>query len=190
MDAVARRRALWISAAVTLLVASCDSAPTGSGEADELADLAVDDVITVSSSSFSDGDPIPIRFTCEGEDVSPPLSWEGVPAGAVELALVVDDPDVGGGPYVHWVLFGLDPVSTGVEEGAVPPNGRQAENSAGEADYKGPCPPSGDLHHYRFSVYAVDEEIAADDGAPAGEVLARIRETAVAKGTLTGTFER
>jgi len=97
----------------------------------------------------------------------------------------------GGGTYVHWVLFGLDPSLTDVEVGVVPTGGRQAENSAGDAAYKGPCPPGGDdPHRYRFTVYALNDEIAADDGAAAGDVLDRVRETTIAKGTLTGTFDR
>jgi Raf kinase inhibitor-like YbhB/YbcL family protein len=186
-----RRRALWISGVAALSVTSCDSAPAGSDEADELGEQPVDVAITVSSPDFSEGEPIPVEYSCDGGDVSPPLSWDGAPVEAAELALVVDDPDAGGGTYVHWVLFGLDPSLTKLEAGVVPTGGRQAENSAGDAAYKGPCPPGGDdAHHYRFTVYALSEEIAADDGASAGDVLDRVRETAIAKGTLTATFDR
>jgi Raf kinase inhibitor-like YbhB/YbcL family protein len=185
-----RRQARWISGAVALGVASCSSAPAGSGEAEELGDQPLDTVITVTSAAFAEGEAIPPEFTCDGEDASPPLSWNGVPTEAVELAVVVDDPDAGGGTYVHWVLFGLDPSSTGLQRGVAPTGGGEAENSAGDVEYKGPCPPEGDLHHYRFAVYALGEEIGAADGAGADDVLERVRETAIAKGTLTGTYQR
>jgi Raf kinase inhibitor-like YbhB/YbcL family protein len=185
-----RRRARWISAAAALWITSCASSPAGSDEAEELADQPVDALITVSSPAFAEGEPIPPEFSCDGDEVSPALSWEGVPGDAVELALVVDDPDARGGTYVHWVLFGLDPSLTDLQAGVVPTGGRQAENSSGDADYTGPCPPGGDSHNYRFTVYALNKEIGAADGASAGDVLGRVRETAIAQGTLTGTYER
>ena len=114
-----------------------------------------------------------------------------MPNAAVDLALVVDDPDASGGTYVHWVLFGLDPSATELEEGELPAGARQAKNSAGDAGYKGPCPPAGDdPHRYRFTVYALDKQLAADDGTGTGDALTAIREGAIAKGTLTGTFDR
>jgi Raf kinase inhibitor-like YbhB/YbcL family protein len=186
-----RRRALLISSVAAFSLVSCDSAPSGSDEAEELDEQPVDSVITVSSPEFAESETIPVKYTCDGGDVSPPLSWTGVPGETMELALVVDDPDAAGGTYVHWVLFGLDPSLTGLEAGVVPAGGRQAANSAGDAAYKGPCPPrDDDPHRYRFTVYALDGEIAAADGASAGDVLDRVRETAVAKGTLTATFDR
>ena len=181
---------MWIAGAVALAVASCGSAPAGSDAAEDLSKQPVDPVIAVSSTAFTEGQPIPVEFSCEGDDVSPPLSWDGVPAEAVELALVFDDPDAPDGTYVHWVLFGLDPSLTDLDRGVVPSGGRQAENSAGDAAYKGPCPPPGDPHHYRFTIYALGAELTADDGTSGGDVLDRIRETATAKGTLTGTFDR
>jgi Raf kinase inhibitor-like YbhB/YbcL family protein len=184
-----RQRAWWISAAAAVVVASCGE-PSGSGDAEDLADQPLDAVITVTSPAFDDGAPIPPEFSCDGDDVSPPLSWEGVPAGAVELALVVDDPDARNGPYVHWVLFGLDPSSSGLEKDEVPAGARQAKNSAGDAEYKGPCPPGGDdAHTYRFTVYALGEALTVGDGAGTGDALAAVSDAAVAKGTLTGTFD-
>ena len=172
------------------MVPACSSTPAGSDAAEELAGQPVDTVITVSSRAFAEGDPIPSEYSCDGDDVSPPLSWDGVPGEAMELALVVDDPDASGGTYVHWVLFGLGPSLTDLEAGITPTGGRQAENSAGDANYNGPCPPGGDPHHYRFTVYTLSEEIAAEDGADADDVLGQVRDVAIAKETLTGTFDR
>ena len=178
-------------ALATVLAAACSSAPAGSGPAGRLARRQVTDRITVSSKAFGPGAPVPARFTCDGDDRSPPLAWRGVPASALELALVVDDPDAPGGTYVHWVVHGLDPGATGLAEAVLPPGARQARNSAGEARYKGPCPPGrSGAHHYRFTVYALDARIAAGAGAGPGAVLDAIGEAAIAKGTLTGTYDR
>lgn len=185
------RRGLWTGVAPILVFASCASSPSGSGDAEKLAAQDVEASISVASPAFDQDAPIPPKFSCDGDDVSPPLSWDGVPDAAVELALVVDDTDASGGTYVHWVLFGLDPSTTELEEGQVPAGARQANNSAGDARYKGPCPPGGDdAHHYRFTVYALDEQIVADDGASPGDVLSAVAGAAIAKGTLTGTFDR
>jgi Raf kinase inhibitor-like YbhB/YbcL family protein len=184
-----RRRALLLPAAVVVLSASCASHPAGSGAADALAEQPVDPVITVMSDAFGEGEPIPPEFTCDAEETSPPLSWAGVPDDAVELAVVVDDPDARGGTYVHWILFGLQPSVTELGPSEVPAGARQAKNSAGDARYKGPCPPGG-RHQYRFSVYALGEPTGSADGADPGEVLGRIQEAAIAKGTLSGTYER
>jgi Raf kinase inhibitor-like YbhB/YbcL family protein len=182
--------ASWICVAAALLLASCTS-PSGSGDAEELAEQSLAAVITVSSPAFADAAPIPREFSCDGDDVSPPLSWDGVPDDAVELALVVDDPEAPRGTYVHWVLFGLDPAVSGLGEGEVPTGARQARNSGGDVGYKGPCPPHGDdAHHYRLTVYALGDRLGAANGAATGEVLSAVSDTAIAKGALTGTFDR
>lgn len=185
----------WAVAAVmllpaTLLPAACSSSPAGSGDAARLAGRHVDAGITVTSPAFVPGAPVPGRFTCDGGDRSPPLAWRGVPASAAELALVVDDPDAPGGTYVHWVLYGLDRSVTGLAEATVPAGARQAANSAGDARYRGPCPPArGGAHHYRFTVYALDARIGGGT-TELGDVLAAIGRAAIAKGTLTGTVDR
>jgi Raf kinase inhibitor-like YbhB/YbcL family protein len=180
---------LWAPVTALLVSAACGSSPSGSDAAADLAGRDVDAAITVTSTSFGEGEPIPVELTCDGDDRSPPLAWQGVPAGAADLALVVDDPDAPGGTYVHWVAVGIDPSSTGVDEAAVPPGARQVANSGGHARYDGPCPPGRDgAHRYRFTLYALDRPVAA--GAGLGDVLAAIGRGAIAKGTLTGTFDR
>jgi Raf kinase inhibitor-like YbhB/YbcL family protein len=192
METAARLRwGLWVPVTAVLLSASCSSTPSGSDAAADLAERDVDTAITVSSPAFGDGEPIPPELTCDGDDHSPPLAWQGVPDGAAELALVVDDPDAPGGTYVHWVVVGLEGASTGVGEATVPPGARQAANSAGHARYDGPCPPErDDAHRYRFTVYALDRRLDVGAGADLSDVLAAIGRTAVAKGTHTGTFDR
>jgi Raf kinase inhibitor-like YbhB/YbcL family protein len=185
-----RRLVRWLPGAAAIALAACSAAPAGSRAAEGLAARPVDATIAVASPSFADGAPIPRQFTCDGGDTSPPLSWRGVPAGAVELAVVVDDPDARGGTYVHWILFGLDPSLSELQQGTVPAASRQADNSAGEPRYKGPCPPGGHPHHYRFTVYALVTPVAAPAGAPPGDALGRVGAAAIAKGALIATYQR
>jgi Raf kinase inhibitor-like YbhB/YbcL family protein len=145
-------------------------------------------MITVTSSAFGDGQPIPARFTCDGAGVSPPLAWQGVPPDAQALALVVDDPDAPRGTFVHWVVLDIDPSVTSVGEAATP--GKvQAKNSAGDAAYFGPCPPKG-THHYRFTVFALSRATGLASGAKLDDALKAVDAAAVAQGRLVGTYAR
>jgi Raf kinase inhibitor-like YbhB/YbcL family protein len=144
--------------------------------------------ITVTSIAFSDGAAIPRRFSCDGDNVSPPLTWSGVPSSASALALVVDDLDAPSGTFTHWVVLDL-PATTDALDQAVDPHCAQAKNSAGRAGWFGPCPPSG-THHYRFTVYALSAPtgLADDDGLD--EALRAIEARAISWGRLSGTFSR
>jgi Raf kinase inhibitor-like YbhB/YbcL family protein len=145
-------------------------------------------MITVTSSAFADGEPIPARFSCDGAGVSPPLAWQGVPPDAQAVALVVDDPDAPRGTFVHWVVLDIDPSVTSVDEAGVPGN-VQARNSAGDPTYFGPCPPKG-THHYRFTVYALSAATGLTPGAKLDEALKAIDKAATAQGRLVGTYTR
>lgn len=117
----------------------------------------------VESPAFSEGDAVPIQFTCEGDNISPPLSWSGVPEDATELRISLRDPDAPGGNFTHWLVAGIDPSSSDVGQGMVPAAGTEEMNGFGETAYGGPCPPPGDPHRYIFTVEALDA---------AGDVLA------------------
>jgi Raf kinase inhibitor-like YbhB/YbcL family protein len=123
-----------------------------------VADLAL------QSSAFDHGGPIPRRHSCEGEDLSPPLSWSGAPEGTRSLALVVDDPDAPAGTFTHWLGWGLGPGAKGLWEGeAAPVEGR----NFGTSGYRGPCaPPGHGRHRYSFRVYALDSDRDLRPGAP------------------------
>jgi Raf kinase inhibitor-like YbhB/YbcL family protein len=143
----------------------------------------------LSSPAFAAGAAIPRKYGCDGRGISPPLAWAGVPDGAVELELLVDDPDANG--FVHWVAAGIAPSSDGVAEGtsgsdAVPVEGR---NSFGRTGWGGPCPPSG-THHYRFRLYAVSRPLGLPDGVTADELRRAIRDVMLATAELTGTYSR
>jgi Raf kinase inhibitor-like YbhB/YbcL family protein len=143
--------------------------------------------ITVTSDAFAEGDTVPERFTCDGEEVSPPLAWSGGQRAA--WALVVDDPDAPGGTYVHWVVVDIAEPTTAVRTGEVPAGGVQIANSAGDASYAGPCPPGGE-HRYRFTVYALDATTGLTERASTTEALDAIRDHATAQGRLTAVYAR
>jgi len=145
--------------------------------------------ITVRSSALAEGATIPTRYTCDGDDDSPELSWSGVPPRAKELALVVDDPTAG--HYVHWTVVGIPPTVMGAAEDEEPKGGTELANSAGDDDWTGPCPPEGDgVHDYLFAVYALDAPLGLADDATPDEVRTAIGEHALARGVLTGRFGR
>jgi Raf kinase inhibitor-like YbhB/YbcL family protein len=114
-------------------------------------------MIRVESSAFSEGDVVPTLFTCDGEDVSPPLRWSGAPEEATELRISLTDPDAPRGTYTHWLVTGVDASTSEVGQGEVPAGGTEQPNSAGSTSYGGPCPPSGPPHRYIFTVEALDD---------------------------------
>src|SRR5437868_12189206 len=128
----------------------------------------------LTSPNFEEGDPIPRVHTCDGEGTPPELHWSGVPSGVVELALTCEDPDAPGGTFVHWVAWGIDPSSGRL--GADDASGvRQGQNHMGNNGFDGPCPPPGNgLHHYEFTLYAVDQPIELEPGASIEDLRAAI----------------
>lgn len=140
----------------------------------------------LTSPAFAAGEMIPDGFTCDGVSASPPLRWKGVPKGTVELAITVEDPDTARGTFTHWVAWGIDPTL-----GALPEETLPDEVVQGSPSYIGPCPPSGQQHRYRFTLYAVDEPIALEAGtATIDDLRAAIKGTVTAKAKLVGVYER
>ncbi len=155
--------------------------------------------LSVSSSAFAAGGRIPEIYAHapEGRNVSPALSWTGVPPGARELALIVDDPDAPRPePWVHWVLYGIPVSAGGLSEGAssgpgLPPGAQEGDNDFGERGWGGPLPPPGHgTHHYRFKLYALDTELDLQAGATKDELLRAMKGHVLAEGELVGTYER
>lgn len=184
---------LCSAAGLLLLLAACNG---GDGDDEALpaptdTPDATPDPLDVESSAFDDGDPVPVRFTCDGENASPPLSWSGIPGNAVEIAVLVDDPDAPGEPFVHWMLYGLPIGETHLREGEVPAGALQGTNDADVEGYSGPCPPpDDDAHRYRFAVVALGGPSELDPGASPEAFREMLEEEATARGTLTGTYER
>ncbi len=140
-----------------------------------------------------DGGEIDPRFTCDGLDVAPALSWGAVPGGTVEIALtLVDDSAVSDGqPFVHWVIGGLDPAEIALTEGDAPPGALQALNYFGDVGYGGPCPPPGEEPHlYRLTAYALNQQLELADGDLATEFLDTIATLSIASTDVTGFYQR
>lgn len=150
--------------------------------------------IDVASSAFEEGGAIPTRYTCDGMDVSPPLSWGSVPGGTRSLALIADDPDAPGGTFVHWVLYNLPPDTRQLPEDVpnretLPSGAAQGVNGAGRVGYMGPCPPGG-THRYFFKVYALDTGLDLGAGATREDLVSVIDGHVLAEGQLMGTYRR
>jgi Raf kinase inhibitor-like YbhB/YbcL family protein len=150
--------------------------------------------LALTSPSFHEGALIPRRHTCDGEDVSPPLAWSGVPPGTGSLALVCDDPDAPRGTWTHWVLYRLPPETDHLPE-HVPAHPQledgtcQGLNDFGNVGYGGPCPPRG-THRYVFALYALDAAPALAPGATVTALRAAVEGHVLASARLTGTYAR
>jgi hypothetical protein len=169
-----------------------DVGGAGSSLGPELADGAIPESFTMTA-PWSSGGTIDARYTCDGLDVAPALSWGGVPDGTVEIAIaMVDDSAVSEGqPFVHWVIAGLDPNEIALAEGDVPEGATQALNYFGDVAYGGPCPPSGDdAHVYRFTAYALNTALQLADGTLATEFLQAIAQSTIRSTDLNGTYQR
>lgn len=149
----------------------------------------------IASAALHEGSTIPVRFTCKGEDVSPPLAWTAPPHGTGSLVLIVEDPDAPVGVWTHWVVFNLPAQERSLSENEprqaqLPDGGIQGRNSFGHIGYGGPCPPPGPAHRYLFRLYALDSMLSLKAGASRAEVLAAIRGHVLGHTQLMGRFKR
>jgi len=150
--------------------------------------------IKIKSTAFKEGGMIPSKYTCDGADISPPLSWDSVPEGTKSLALICDDPDAPMGTWVHWVIFNIPPDTRELPEN-VPPqktlaNGaKQGINDFRKIGYGGPCPPGG-THRYYFKLYALDTGINLEAGATKSQLLKAMEGHILAEGQLMGKYKR
>ena len=150
--------------------------------------------IEMTSSAFEHGGTIPKQYTCDGEDVSPPLQWGAVPEGTKSLAVISDDPDAPMGTWVHWVVFNIPPEATELPENVPPdsvlPNRAvQGTNDFHRIGYGGPCPPSG-THRYFFKIYALDTTMDLDSGATKAEIEDAMDGHILDEGELAGKYSR
>jgi Raf kinase inhibitor-like YbhB/YbcL family protein len=143
----------------------------------------------INSPEFSEGGSIPTRFTCDGEDVSPPLEFANVPENAKSLALIVDDPDAPSGTFTHWIVWGLEPDTKNLAPATVPSGPRQGKNDFGKTSYGGPCPPSG-THRYFFRLYALDKQLDLRDGSTRAELERAMKEHLFDAAVLMGKYSR
>ena len=154
--------------------------------------------IKIESTAFKEGQVIPKKHTDDGQDLSPALTWSGLPAEAKELALICDDPDAPSAqPWVHWVIYKLPPTLTGLPEGVAkkaklddPAGALHGKNSWGTLGYRGPAPPKGKVHHYHFKLYALKAVVDLPAELTKDELLKRIKDQVAAEGELIGTYQR
>lgn len=151
--------------------------------------------INLSSDAFRNGGELPPVYTCKGQDISPRLTWEGVPAGTKSVTLVMDDPDAPGGTFSHWILYNLPP-ETRVLPAAIPANqslpdgSRQGINDFRRTGYSGPCPPPGKSHRYYFRLFALDIILPQTGSLTRETLLKSIEGHVIAKGEIMGFFKR
>lgn len=148
----------------------------------------------VTSTAFSEGGTIQAKYTCDGENVSPPLSWNSAPEGTKSLALIMDDPDAPMGTFVHWVMFDVPAKERKLPENVPPretlPNGAiQGKNGRQQTGYTGPCPPSG-THRYYFKLYALDTMLSLKPGATKQQALDAMKGHVLGQGQLMGRYKR
>lgn len=188
-----------------LLVAACRGEPRPIGDTSD-SGLTVADTgrgsnamtLQITSPAFSQGGAIPAKYTCEGQDISPPLAWSGAPPNTKSFVLIVDDPDAPDPAkpqrvYVHWVLYNIPPGTSALQEnaskGALPKGAVQGRNDWGKAEFGGPCPPIG-RHRYFHKLYAVDTELTGLSSPTKTDVERAMKGHILASGELMGTYQK
>jgi Raf kinase inhibitor-like YbhB/YbcL family protein len=187
-------RRLGLLVATLVVLAGCGGGGSGSelGQAPSAAGFEFR-----AESAVEPGAAIDPAYTCDGNGVSPALSWQGAPEGTRELALVLEDPDAPGGTYTHWLVYALPSGATSVPE-AVPRDGavegptplRQGTNDFGEVGYGGPCPPGGETHRYVFRLLALDSERGLEQTADRATFDETVEGHVLAEARLEGTYSR
>jgi Raf kinase inhibitor-like YbhB/YbcL family protein len=151
--------------------------------------------ITITSTAFAAGGPIPVKYTGQGSDLSPDLAWSGAPASLKSYVLVCDDPDAPNGTWVHWTMWNIPPSTTSLPEGVasdetLADGSIQGATSSGRSGYRGPMPPKGNAHHYYFRVYALDTMLSLVPSTSRAELDTAMREHVLSQGQLMGTYQR
>jgi len=188
---------LFFTAFLVFVMSGCGPGPAPTPVPEALAppeEGGPERAFELTSTAFAAGEPIPQKYTCDGQDISPPLQWSDPPQGTQSLALICDDPDAPVGTWVHWVLFNLPAEARALPE-AVPPQAelpdgsRHGQNSWRRLDYGGPCPPSGS-HRYFFKLYALDTVLDLEAGEGKKQVLKAMEGHILAQAELMGVYSR
>jgi len=172
-----------------LIGVGCQPSPTLPPEGKPILNIAI------TSTAFSENESIPRKYTCDGEDISPPLDWSGIPNNTQSLVLITDDPDAPVGTWVHWVIFNIPASLKGLPEGIAKDEvvggvGTQGKNDWRKIGYNGPCPPKGKPHRYFFKLYALDITLDLTAGARKSEVEKAMKDHILAQGQSIGTYGR
>lgn len=144
-------------------------------------------VLTLRSKAFRQGELIPQKYTCEGDNINPPVEISGMPEGTATLALIVEDPDAPKGVFDHWVVWNIPPEKAAVAENSIP--GISGHNGYRKTGYAGPCPPSGS-HHYHFKAYALDTGLDLPAGSAKQALLEAMEGHVLASGELVGIYRK
>jgi hypothetical protein len=176
---------LALIAAVILVIAALIAISTYQPPKEVLKQMGK---LKLTSPVFQDGGSIPSRFTCQGEDVSPPLKIDDIPEGSKSLVLIMDDPDAPADTWDHWLVWNIPPARK-IEENSVPKGAVQGRNSWGRSSYGGPCPPSG-THRYVFKLYALDTTLTLGEDARKGDVEKAMEGHILAQTSLTGLYRK
>ena len=150
--------------------------------------------ISITSNAFSEGGMIPAEYTCDGKDISPQISWSGIPKNTRSIVLIADDPDAPAGTWVHWVVYNIPPERKVFGKGIQPRESlddgtMQGKNDFGRIGYGGPCPPGG-THRYYFRIYALKEKPDVKPGLTKKQIMEKIKDLIVSEGHLMGKYGR
>jgi len=148
-----------------------------------------EDEMKIASSAFGQGESIPAKYTCDGENINPPLSITEVPSDAKSLAIIVDDPDAPSGNWLHWLVWNIPPSVVEIKENSLPAEAIEGKNDFGQIKYSGPCPPTGE-HRYFFKVLALDVRLTLSAGASLENFQAAIQGRIIDQAELMGTYRK
>jgi Raf kinase inhibitor-like YbhB/YbcL family protein len=147
------------------------------------------DAIKISSTAFTQNGSIPAKYTCDGSDVSPPLTFENIPPGAKSLALIVDDPDAPAGTWVHWVVWNIGPAVKEIKENSLPSGAQEGMSDFRKRGYGGPCPPGG-THRYFFKLYVLDTTLTLGPNTTKAMLEQAMKKHVMAQSELIGKYKR
>jgi hypothetical protein len=179
---------LWFAGTLCGCLMTANCADNKSGKEETMS-------IQITSTAFTDSQPIPAKYTCDGDDVSPPLQWTNAPANTKSFALIADDPDAPMGTWVHWVVYDLPPNTSALPENVAKTptlagGAKQGANDFRRIGYGGPCPPPGKPHRYFFKIYALDTVLNLKPGLTKKELLKVTNGHVLAEGQLMCTYQR
>ncbi|MGM0366475.1 MAG: YbhB/YbcL family Raf kinase inhibitor-like protein [Actinomycetota bacterium] len=174
-----------IISVLLLLLAACDIEANKEIERKDREGPAME----IISTAFSHNENIPARYTCDGQDINPPLEFSNIPEGTRSLALIADDPDAPAKTWVHWVVWNISPDATGIPEDSKPGEAVEGITDFKKPGYGGPCPPSG-THRYFFKLFALDTELDLDPSGGAGDLAKAMEGHIIESAELIGLYSR
>lgn len=145
--------------------------------------------MNIKSSAFEENQLIPSSYTCDGDNISPPIQFSGVSDNAQSFALIMDDPDAPGKTFTHWMVWNINPDTKEIKENEWPDDSEQGLNDGGKIGYTGPCPPSG-THHYHFKLYSLNKKLNLSPDIKKEELEREIQEILIEKSELVGIYKR